>query len=608
MKTKNLIIFIIIFLINSIIYGSGNVVVDNFPTGIAGWSGSGWNGTGSVLDETEYVYDGEHSLKTYYKITGAWGNYASLKIFNPSENWNSYKYMIFYVRSNPIDIDTYDEFQVLIYNPDSDSNATNDEVWYWSDKEILETSFFKQIKLKLDSKTNGGDFMDVDWDDDRYTNNFNLTAVTQITFMVSGGLTAKGEGYFWVDNIFITSNETFENATLISPEHTTGLAKNTTVKIKIGYNMTNIVCQLVDASNNYYKYELSDSIVSYSDDVLTVSFTNLKNGRNIIAVDAVNKNTGVPLNQFVKDLYVSDYYVIDNFETSDLTELNTSAFSGSTAVILSSDIHNTEYGGTKSVKLIYSSSAAWKSSGVRISFDEPMDFSDFSVLRLYVKGDVANTGRINVAFYDNDNNKLDLNYNEDDYCAWTGSDEIEKNFWVKIDIPLNSSSFIDGNTPANNSGYPSGDHIVEFNEIESLDIYIDSPYAGCSGTLYLDDIMLLKHGYEFVSENYSTDNNSVVNKVEISDFSSVYDINSGDYNVKINVPDNSTVKYKIIGINGESIVSSGELSASGDTVIRWNGKSSGKTVKPGIYFIRIDVENTDSNFKKSVIKRFYIIK
>jgi hypothetical protein len=241
-------------------------------------------------------------------------------LHSPQTNWKGYKYLVFYIRGIANEKDEYNSMDVLLYNI---HNGTNDEVWNYSDKSIIDTKYYKQVKIRL-GPTNGGqgDFMDVDWDEDSYGNQFILSNINQISFLASGGATAVGEGYFWIDNIFITSNETFDNATMISPEHTTGLAKNTTVKIKIGYNMTNIVCQLVDASNNYYKYEITDSIVTYSDDILTIDFTNLKTGRNIIAVDAVNKNTGVPLNQFVKDLYVGDYYVIKNFENSSIYALD----------------------------------------------------------------------------------------------------------------------------------------------------------------------------------------------------------------------------------------------------------------------------------------------
>ncbi len=605
MKVK--IVLFLFLMISLNLFGSGNMTIETFPAGITGWSGLGWNASGNISDETSIIYEGTHSLKTYYNITAAWGNYAASKSLTlPLTNWKGYKYLFLYIRGDASEYDSSTAIEIDLYS----GNHTTNEVWYYSDKTLVNTKYYKQVKLRLASTNNGGNFMDVDWDGDEFGNQFVMSNFRQITVMGTAGAVAQGKGYFWIDNIFITSNDTFASAEMTSPEHNTGLSKNTTVKIKIGSDMTNIVCQLVDASNNYFKYEISDSNMNYENDTLTINFTNLKTGRNIIAVDAVNKLTGVPLNQFEKDLYVSDYYVIDNFESSDLTEFSTSAFEGSTVAVLDTGIYNTVYSGNKSLKLDYSTSAAWKSGGIRFTFDEAMDFSDFSVLRLYVKGNFANTGRINVAFYDNDNNKLDLNYNEDDYCAWTGSDEVSKNFWVRIDIPLNSGSFVDGNTPANNSGYQSGNQQVEFNKIESLDIYFDSPYSGCSGTLYIDDIILLKYGYEFVSaaSNASSAESSTGVNIEVKDFKPVYNLNSGEYSVDVSAPANSDINYKIIGLNGDIIFSGSADSVSGEVILKWNGEHSGKQVNAGIYFIKLEIENKDSNIKKTIIKRFYLVR
>ncbi len=601
---KVLIIISILFSSLITLYAGGRMIIDTFPSGITGWSGSGWNATGSISDETSIVYEGDHSLKTTYNITASWGNYgAGTNLKSPKTNWKGYKYLIFYILGKATESDANNDIEVFFYN------GTNDEVWYYSDKSLVNTKYYKQVKLKLGTTNGGvGVFMDVDWDDDLYSNAFILTNIVELSFLVGSGATAVGKGDFWIDNIYITSNENFKTAELIYPSNVTGLSKNSTVKIRIGYNMSNIVCQLVDASNNYYKYEVGDSVINYSDDILTINFTNLKSGKNTIAVDAVDKSTGAVLNQFVKDLYVGDYYVIDNFENSDkfISEVTT-PYEGTSDILLSTNIYNNEYGGHKAMRLQYSTPGALKSSGIRFTFDEARDFSDFSVLRLYVKGDIGNTGSLNVAFYDNDNNKLDLNYNEDDYCGWTGSDEIEKNSWIKIDIPLNSGSFIDGNTPADNSGYPSGNQLVEFNKIECLDIYITSSSSACSGIVYIDDIMLLKGDYSFVTVNTNNEDTSTQENISVNNFKSIFDVRKNDnYTLNIVAPSSATVKIKIIDIDGR-IISEKEYNG-GNIIFEWNGKENGREVESGIYFIKVISYDENSNSIESTIKRIYLLK
>ncbi|MGQ9844166.1 MAG: FlgD immunoglobulin-like domain containing protein, partial [Spirochaetota bacterium] len=66
----------------------------------------------------------------------------------------------------------------------------------------------------------------------------------------------------------------------------------------------------------------------------------------------------------------------------------------------------------------------------------------------------------------------------------------------------------------------------------------------------------------------------------------------------IKVSDAQSVKCTIYDINGDTV-----KLLSGTTDIKWNGRNDmGKVVAPGMYIIKIELERTDGEYKKKIIR------
>lgn len=66
----------------------------------------------------------------------------------------------------------------------------------------------------------------------------------------------------------------------------------------------------------------------------------------------------------------------------------------------------------------------------------------------------------------------------------------------------------------------------------------------------------------------------------------------------IKVSDAQSVKCTIYDINGDKV-----KVLSGTTDLKWNGRNDvGKVVSPGMYIIKIELERTDGEYKKKIIR------
>lgn len=257
---------------------------------------------------------------------------------------------------------------------------------------------------------------------------------------------------------------------------------------------------------------------------------------------------------------------------------------------------NYSHTGSKSYKITYNTTAAWRNAGVGFRFNNITNISKYDYLRFYLRGEVTNTGRLNVAMYDDENNTQDFNYNADDYFAWTGG-AVNHNFWKEYVIPLKPSFFVDGNADA-------GNNKVEFTKIERIDFYFDDPYQGCSGVVYLDDVMLVKD-YDVV--NKKNISGEYGEDVILSDFRSVFNLND-TLNFKIIPKEISDIELLITDFAGNVLIKKYYKNISNETSFNWDGAISGIKVEPGIYFVILNIKSLGKNKESRLTKKFYVIK
>ena len=69
--------------------------------------------------------------------------------------------------------------------------------------------------------------------------------------------------------------------------------------------------------------------------------------------------------------------------------------------------------------------------------------------------------------------------------------------------------------------------------------------------------------------------------------------------IKINNPSADNLKMTVYDINGDLVI---EKSSSANPVI-WNGRNdSGRLVKPGLYIIKVEIENSSGDYGKKMIR------
>jgi hypothetical protein len=69
--------------------------------------------------------------------------------------------------------------------------------------------------------------------------------------------------------------------------------------------------------------------------------------------------------------------------------------------------------------------------------------------------------------------------------------------------------------------------------------------------------------------------------------------------IKINNPSGDSLKMTVYDVNGDIVT---EKSGSG-TVFHWNGRNnSGRLVKPGLYIIKVEIENSSGDYGKKIIR------
>jgi hypothetical protein len=259
-------------------------------------------------------------------------------------------------------------------------------------------------------------------------------------------------------------------------------------------------------------------------------------------------------------------------------------------------VSNYYYQGSKSYRIRYSTTEAWGNAGVGYKFGSFSNISQYDVLRFYLRGEVTNTGRLNVAMYDDENNQYDQNYDADDYIFYTLG-PIRHNFWVEYIIPIKASFFADGNAD-------NGNNIIEFDRIEEIDFYFDDPYQGCSGTVYIDKVELVK-GYKGVGSQNIFDNFS--EGVEITDFNNL--VNSDDkLTFKIVSKEQVNIDLKIIDFGGRVLYNKNYSNFSGEENFNWDLKIGGIKLKPGIYFVIMNYSNFSAKKENTIRKKFLIIK
>ncbi len=305
---------------------------------------------------------------------------------------------------------------------------------------------------------------------------------------------------------------------------------------------------------------------------------------------------------FAVNAYSTAYTnVLDDFEAG-VGKWTPEAWGGTISLSECTNIYHKRYSGSKSAKIIYNTRGAWSNAVIKYLFLKQTNITDYDLLVFYIRGEVTNTGRLNVAMYDDDNDTLDQNYNEDDYFVWTG-DSAAHNFWVEYKIPLKPNNFEDGNSKADNPGFTNGDGVIEFNEIEEIDFYIDDPYTGTSGVFYIDDVMLVK-GYTPVKSSNRVEGEE---NITLIDFTPAFNLNN-KFNFGIDIKEKSDVSIKILNFSGNVIYSKNIYDFSGVEDFEWSGKVGGYQIEPGIYFIRIDTKGKSKNKESILLKKFYAIK
>lgn len=69
--------------------------------------------------------------------------------------------------------------------------------------------------------------------------------------------------------------------------------------------------------------------------------------------------------------------------------------------------------------------------------------------------------------------------------------------------------------------------------------------------------------------------------------------------ININNPSSDSMKITVYDVNGDMVT---EKSGSSSPLI-WNGRnSSGRLVKPGLYIIKVEVENSTGDYGKKMIR------
>jgi len=69
--------------------------------------------------------------------------------------------------------------------------------------------------------------------------------------------------------------------------------------------------------------------------------------------------------------------------------------------------------------------------------------------------------------------------------------------------------------------------------------------------------------------------------------------------INISNPLNDSLKMTVYDINGDLVI---EKSSSANPVI-WNGRNgSGRLVKPGLYIIKVEIENSSGDYGKKIIR------
>jgi len=310
---------------------------------------------------------------------------------------------------------------------------------------------------------------------------------------------------------------------------------------------------------------------------------------------------------FIYRAYAVEILVINNFETNitgTWTNISWLDEGGSINISIESN-ENMAFSGAKYLKLTYevkyiANFSEWYYAGARFEFSTQQDFSDYSFVRFYMKSEITNTGYLNVGFFDDDNNTLDLTwdkYDNDDFLVWENQgDEINRNFWVPYILPLRQSFFLIGNyTTTNGQKIYNGDGKPEFNEIESIEFYFNKPGIGCSGVCYIDDIVLLKD-YQPVE---SLDRTESDENIMITDFKPVFSLADNEYSFSIEIKELSDISIQILDFAGTPVYKETLFNFSGIKNFQWAGKSNSKKIEPGIYFIHIQASGTDIEKKNN---------
>ncbi len=545
---------------------------------------------GHIQDATGYVSDdsvsGDSSVEYTYSVSEQWDYGGLAKLYSPSDKWQNYDSVVFWYRSTNANPGSKSLLVYLYCNGPVDTN----NVFCYEERNFY--GYWKQRILDL-SSTN--DFKDVEWDSSIYDSislPSALTDVIKLGFYVQQISSYPISGTLRLDGITLIKSSFLKEIEDITPEPgTIDTGTNINLVIDTGTEADNFSIQVVDENQNTRVIRTGFSV---SGTKVSINLTGLYSDEIRLLFDAVDKSTGIPFIQKEWVYYKNSWYKLADFDTgSQLALWEDYKYNA----VMNKSINSNGIDGA-CAEIDYQTTAEWGYAGLEYKFSTGLkDFSKFDVIQFYIKGNPANTGKLCIGFYDDENQSIDMNYEEDDvFVCELGEDYLKRDFWQKVEVPLNSGYFLDGNTNYGNDA-------VEFNKLEGIIIYVSGPET-YSGKFYLDSIKVIGNisaGTQTVQQETGESKTYT-----ISDITPVFE-SGKELKFNINALSEIKVKIEIYNINGIKIYEKDFDDISGEINFTWNAKNFyGREIDTGIYILKIEID--DGSKVRRILKKIYYVK